>query len=351
MNVCHDTFGVTIDGEAIERFTLANDRGLELQAINYGGIITALCVPDRGGCPADIVLGFETLRDYERESPYFGAIIGRYANRIAQGQFSLDGVVHQLARNDGVHHLHGGLRGFDRRTWDAEPIENGAAVGVSFSRVSAAGEEQYPGALSVQVSYTLGHENEVAIEYTATTDAATVVNLTQHSYFDLSAGGSGTILDHVLMINGSYYTPVGSDLIPTGALVPVRDTPFDFLSPVPVGSRIATSDPQLAYGRGYDHNWVLDDAGQDTRLAATVHEASSGRTLDIWTSEPGIQLYTGNLLNVQRGKGGRRYPSRSGFCLETQHFPDSPSHPGFPSTVLRAEHVFRSRTVWKFGLK
>jgi aldose 1-epimerase len=342
-----DTFGAAAHGEAIDRFTIAND-SIELQTITYGGIITSLRVPDRSGARGDVVLGFDSLDAYERESPYFGAIIGRYANRIAFGRFTLDGLTHQLATNDGAHHLHGGWRGFDKRVWQANPFQRADCVGVRFSRVSESGEEQYPGALSAHVTYSIDQHPGVTIEYEATTSAATIVNMTQHTYFDLSAGAAQDVLDHVLMIRARSYTPVDATLIPTGVIAPVGETPFDFLAPHPIGLRIDADDAQLAYGGGYDHNWVLDDRRGD-RPAAMVQEPHSGRTLRVWTTEPGLQFYSGNRLNIAVGKNGRGYSPRAGFCLETQHFPDSPSHSSAPSTVLRPGQHFRSRTIWTFG--
>jgi aldose 1-epimerase len=341
-----DSYGATTNGEAIDRFTIAND-SIELQTITYGGIITSLRVPDRAGVSDDIVLGFDALEGYERASPYFGAIVGRYANRIAFGRFTLDGVTHQLATNEGAHHLHGGWRGFDKHVWQAAPFERADCAGVRFSRVSESGEEQYPGALRADVTYSIGQTPGITIEYEATTSAPTIVNMTQHSYFDLSAGAASDVLDHVLTIQARCYTPVDRALIPTGVIAPVDDTPFDFLAPRPIGLRIDADDMQLQYGAGYDHNWVLDDTGGD-RPAATVHEPRSGRTLTISTTEPGIQFYSGNRLNVPSGKSGRAYRPRTGFCLESQHFPDSPSYPQFPSTVLRPGQRFHSRTTWMF---
>ena len=348
MRVEQDGFGVTANGEAIDRFTIANDR-IELQAITYGGIITSLRVPDRSGVSADVVLGFDSLAGYERESPYFGAIIGRYANRIARGRFTLDGVTHHLATNDGAHHLHGGWRGFDKCVWQATPFETGDRAGVRFTRVSESGEEHYPGALTTDVTYSVNHSSRVTIDYEATASAPTIVNMTQHSYFDLSAGAAGDVLDHLLMIRAGAYTPVDAALIPTGVIAPVADTPFDFSAPRPIGLRIAAADAQLEYGAGYDHNWVLDRVTHDDGPAATVYEPRSGRTLAVWTNEPGLQFYSGNRLNVREGKKRRSYAPRTGFCLETQHYPDSPSHSQFPSTVLRPGQHFHSRTTWMFG--
>ena len=348
MTVEQDVFGVTRDGQRVDRFTIATADGRQLRAITYGATITSLLLPDRSGHYADVVLGCDTLVDYEAQSAYLGAVIGRYANRIACARISIDGVQHQLTANEGPHHLHGGRRGFDAHVWKARSFQSDTAAGVRFSRVSACGEENYPGTLVSGVTYTLDVHGAVRIDYEATTTAPTVVNLTQHSYFDLSGGTSGDVLDHVLTIAAARYTPVDADLIPTGALAPVRDTPFDFRTPCPIGSRIDVDHAQLRYGLGYDHNWVLDSVASPHPVAA-VYEPRSGRTLEIRTTEPGLQFYSGNRLAVRQAKGGREYRARNGFCLETQHFPDSPSHPHFPTTVVYPSHVMRSHTTWTFG--
>jgi aldose 1-epimerase len=347
VRVEQDGFGVTTNGEAIDRFPIAHDR-IELQTITYGGITTALRVPDRAGVSADVVVGFESLGSYERESAYFGAIIGRYANRIADGRLTRDGVTHQLATNDGAHHLHGGWRGFDTRVWQATPVQTADCAGVRFTRVSESGEEDYPDALSTDVTYSVNHCRRVTIDDEATTSAPTIVNMTQHSYVDLSAGAAADVLDHLLTIRACEYTTVDATLIPTGVIAPVVGTPFDFSAPRPIGQRIDAADRQLQCGGGYDHSWVLETVTDD-RPVATVSEPRSGGTLAVWTSEPGIQFYSGNRLNVRAGKERRAYAPRSGFCLETQHFPDSPSHSQFPSTVLRPGQCFHSRTTWMFG--
>ena len=329
-------------------FTLTNANGVELKAIGYGGIITSLKVPDRTGKLDDVVLGFERLDDYLKDHPFFGAIIGRYGNRIAKGQFRLDGQAYKLATNNGPNHLHGGTKGFDKVPWKVEPVGNNA---LTFSRVSADGEEGYPGNLRVQVTYTLTDKNELQVDYLATTDKATPVNLTQHSYFNLAGQASGDILGHQLMLNADRYTPVDETLIPTGKLAPVAGTPFDFTKPAAIGARINTADPQLKHGGGYDHNWVLNRKGQGLQLAARVLEPKTGRTMEISTTEPGIQFYSGNFLDgTLTGKGGAVYKHRTGFCLETQHFPDSPNQPSFPSTILKPGQEYRSRTVFTFGV-
>jgi aldose 1-epimerase len=341
-------FGTLPGGESVEIFTLTNANGVELKAIGYGGIITSLKVPDRSGKLDDIVLGFDRLDDYLKDHPFFGAIIGRYGNRIAKGQFTLDGQTYKLATNNGPNHLHGGTKGFDKVPWKVEPAGKNA---LTFSRVSADGEEGYPGNLRVQVTYTLTDKNELQVDYLATTDKATPVNLTQHSYFNLAGQASGDILGHQLMLNADRYTPVDETLIPTGKLAPVAGTPFDFTKPTAIGARINNADPQLKNGQGYDHNWVLNRKGAGLQLAARVIEPKTGRTMEISTTEPGIQFYSGNFLDGKlTGKGGAVYKHRTGFCLETQHFPDSPNQPSFPSTILKPGQEYRSRTVFTFGV-
>ena len=347
--VKREPFGQMPDGAAVEIFTLRNAAGVEVRAISYGGIITSLRVPDRSGTFDDIVLGFDRLDGYLKDPPFFGAIIGRYGNRIAKGQFTLDGATYELATNNGPNHLHGGNKGFDKVLWTAAPVEGKNAV--TFTRTSPDGEEGYPGNLQVQVTYTLTDQNELIVDYRATTDKATVVNLTQHSYFNLAGQASGDILGHELMLNADRYTPVDGTLIPTGELAPVEGTPFDFRTPTAIGARIGDADPQLKNGQGYDHNWVLNRSGDGLQLAARVVEPKTGRTLEVRTSEPGIQFYSGNFLDgTLTGKQGATYNHRTGFCLETQHFPDSPNHPNFPSTTLRPGEEYRTTTVFTFGV-
>ena len=347
--VKREPFGQMPDGAAVEIFTLRNAAGVEVRAISYGGIITFLRVPDRSGTFDDIVLGFDRLDGYLKDPPFFGAIIGRYGNRIAKGQFTLDGATYELATNNGPNHLHGGNKGFDKVLWTAAPVEGKNAV--TFTRTSPDGEEGYPGNLQVQVTYTLTDQNELIVDYRATTDKATVVNLTQHSYFNLAGQASGDILGHELMLNADRYTPVDGTLIPTGELAPVEGTPFDFRTPTAIGARIGDADPQLKNGQGYDHNWVLNRSGDGLQLAARVVEPKTGRTLEVRTSEPGIQFYSGNFLDgTLTGKQGATYNHRTGFCLETQHFPDSPNHPNFPSTTLRPGEEYRTTTVFTFGV-
>lgn len=342
-------FGTTADGTAVEAYTLENANGLELRAITYGGIITSLKVPDRNGVLGDVVLGFDSIDGYLKGHPFFGAIVGRYGNRIGKGRFVLDGHDYQLATNNGPNHLHGGLRGFDKQVWSAEILP--AKNTIAFRRTSADGEEGYPGNLVVEVVYALTDENKLIVNYRYSTDQATPVNLTQHSYFNLAGEGSGDILGHSMMLNADRYTPVDGTLIPTGELAPVAGTPFDFRQPVAIGARIDQNHPQLKNGQGYDHNWVLNKTGDELSLAALVTEPTSGRTLEVMTNEPGIQFYAGNFLDGKlTGKSGRPYPRRSGFCLETQHYPDSPNKPDFPSTIARPGQEYRTRTVFSFGV-
>jgi aldose 1-epimerase len=340
-----------VGGKPVEVFTLTNAAGTEVRAITFGGIITSWRVPDRRGQLADIVLGYDDPAAYVKDnSPYLGAIVGRYGNRIAKARFTLDGRTYPLAANNGVNHLHGGIQGFDKVLWQGEALRGG--TGVAFTRTSADGEEGYPGNLKARVTYTLTDKNELVVAYEATTDKPTVVNLTQHTYFNLAGQGTGNILGHVLRINGDRYTPVDETLIPTGELAPVDKTPFDFRQPTAIGARIQSEHPQIQFGRGYDHNWVLARSGAGLSLAAEVYEPTSGRTLQVQTTEPGVQFYAGNFLDgTITGKGGRVYQQRSGFCLETQHFPDSPNQPTFPSTTLRPGETYRSRTIFTTGTK
>lgn len=343
-------FGRTAEGQAVDLYTLTNQNGLEAAITNYGGIVVRLKTPDRSGQFADIVLGFDTLEDYLKGHPYFGAIIGRYGNRIAKGSFKLNGVEYKLATNNGENHLHGGLKGFDKVVWNARDVSTAEAPALELTYTSKDGEEGYPGTLHVTVVYTLTPANELKIDYAATTDKDTVVNLTNHSYFNLAGQGEGDILGHELMINASRFTPVDAGLIPTGELRSVEGTPFDFRKPVPIGARINQDDQQLKYGKGYDHNFVLDRTGDGLAFAARVTEPKSGRVMEVYTTEPGIQFYSGNFLDGSiKGKGGKVYQHRYGLCLETQHFPDSPNKPQFPSTVLKPGAKYQSTTVYRFS--
>ncbi|MBZ5488662.1 galactose mutarotase [Halomonas aquamarina] len=354
------TFGQLPDGREVESYRLTNANGVELQVINYGGTIVSLKVPDAEGNMDDIVLGFDSLDDYlsdtyQQANPYFGALIGRYGNRIAEGQFTLEGETYTLATNDGDNHLHGGEQGFDRVLWQAEPFENDAGTGLVLRHLSEDGEEGYPGELAVEVTYTLTDQDELIVDYQAETDKTTPINLTQHSYFNLKGEGNASILDHQLMLNADAFTPVSEALIPTGELRDVAGTPFDFTQATPIGERIDQDNDQLRFGQGYDHNFVLnrDDAEPgDLVMAARVWEPQSGRVLEIETTEPGIQFYSGNFLTGDLiGKNGQAYPQRSGFALETQHFPDSPNQDGFPSTLLQPGETYRSRTLFRFSVQ
>ena len=342
-------FGTLPDGTAIELFTVTNGHGVELRAMTYGAIILSLKVPDRAGALDDVVLGYDTAMDYVRNNaPHFGAVVGRYANRIAKARFTLDGQTFTLAANNGPNHLHGGPKGFDSVVWRGEALPNG----IAFTYVSADGEEGYPGRLSVRVTYTLTDRDELAVDYQATTDKPTVINLSQHTYFNLAGQAARDVLDHQLQLDADRYTPVDATLIPTGELAPVDGTPFDFRQPATIGSRIDAPHPQIQTGRGYDHNFVVNGQNGQLRHAARVVEPSTGRTLDVATTEPGVQFYSANFLDGSiTGKQGRAYRKRFGFCLETQHFPDAPNQPAFPSTVLRPGETFTSRTVFTFGVE
>jgi aldose 1-epimerase len=354
-SVTSTQFGATADGRSAELFTLTNRHGIQVRLTNYGGIITSLRTPDRSGQFDDIVLGYDSLAGYIRNSPYFGAIVGRYGNRIARGAFTLDGTTYRLAVNNGPNSLHGGLRGFDKVIWSAKPFQNAEGTGVALDYTSADMEEGFPGTLRSHVTYTLTDDDRLIVDYTATTDKATPVNLTQHSYWNLAGGAKRDILGHVLTINADSMTPVDSTLITTGEITSVSGTPFDFRTPTPIGARIdQRQDAQIRYGNGYDHNFVLNrgSAGPDALVhAARVAEPTSGRTLDIFTTEPGLQFYSGNFLDgTITGKGGAVYRFRYGLALETQHYPDSPNHPNFPSTILRPGQQYHTRTVFQFGV-
>jgi aldose 1-epimerase len=332
--------------------TLKNSRGMEVRAIPYGGIITSIRVPDRAGRLDDVVLGYDSAESYEKNNaPFMGAIIGRFGNRIAKGMFVLDGQTFRLATNNGPNHLHGGNKGFDKVVWASEEFRNADGTGVAFRYTSHDGEEGYPGTLTVRVTYTLTDKNELIVDYFATSDKPTPVNLTQHSYFNLT-GASRDVLDHEVTIDADRFTPVDANLIPTGILQPVAGTPLDFRQSAAIGSRIDQDDEQLKFAMGYDHNFVVNRSGEGLVHAARVFEPSTGRVLDVSTTEPGVQFYTGNFLDgTITGKSGRVYRRRFGFCLETQHFPDSPNQPQFPSTILRPGSEYRSRTVFAFSVK
>jgi len=343
-------FGKTPAGEEVVLYTLANSKGLEAAITTYGGIVVSLKAADRAGKAADVVLGFDTLEGYLKGHPYFGALIGRYGNRIAKGRFTLDGLAYKLAQNNGENHLHGGIKGFDKVVWTAREAAAQEGQSLALSYLSKDGEEGYPGNLSVTVTYTLTEANELQIGYQAATDKPTVLNLTNHSYFNLAGQGEGDILGHQVTINADRFTPVDAGLIPTGELRSVAGTPFDFRQPHAIGERINAADEQLKLGKGYDHNFVLNGAAGTLRLAARVVEPASGRVMEVLTTEPALQLYTGNFLDgTVTGKGGQAYHHRYGFCMETQHYPDSPNQPAFPSVVLRPGGRYQTTTVYRFG--
>lgn len=345
-------FGNAPGGVPVDLLTFANARGIELRVITWGGIIQSLRTPDRAGRLDDIVLGHDDVDGYGDSGAYVGALIGRYGNRIGGSRFTLDGVTHHLVANDGPNQLHGGARGFDKVTWEAMTFDRGDARGVIMNHVSPDGDQGYPGTLHARVTYTLSDSDELSVDYHATTDRPTPVNLTQHSYFNLGGGSGHDVLGHELTIHASRFTPVDGSLIPTGVLAPVTGTPFDFRTQAPIGLRIGADDEQIRRAGGYDHNFVLDRAGDGLVHAARLTDPDSGRTMDVHTTEPGMQFYSGNFLDgVVRGKGGRVHAYRSGLCLETQHFPDSPNQPDFPSTVLRPGKEYRSRTVFAFGVR
>jgi aldose 1-epimerase len=346
-----EPFGKTARQEPVDIYTLTNAKGAEVRIMTYGGTVVSLKVPDKTGKPGDVVLGYDNLEGYLKNNPYFGCIVGRYGNRIANASFTLDGKKYNLPKNDGDNTLHGGVNTLDKAVWKATEVRTKDAVGVSLSHVSKDGEEGFPGNLTLTVVYTLPiNRNELRIEYRATTDKPTVLNLTHHSYFNLA--GAGSILNTELMINADRFTPVGKGLIPTGELRSVKGTPLDFTKPVAIGERIDQTDPQLELGRGYDHNWILNNQGGRLGLAARAYDASSGRVMEVLTTEPGMQFYTGNFLDGSiTGKGGQVYTRRTGFCLETQHFPDSPNKPSFPSTELRPGGLYKTTTVYRFSVR
>ncbi len=340
-------FGKTPDGTAVSIYTLKNGKGMEARITNYGGIVVSLLVPDRNGKAGDVVLGYDNLEGYIRNNPYFGAIVGRYGNRIAKGRFTLDGHEYKLAVNNGPNSLHGGLRGFDKVVWDVRRAEGNL---LELHYLSKDGEEGYPGNLDVTVTYTLTPENELKIDYAATTDKPTVVNLTNHSYFNLAGQGNGNILDEVLMINADRFLPVDAGLIPTGELRSVAGTALDFRKPTVIGARINSDEEQMKLGGGYDHCFVLNRNGAGLSLAARLSDPKSGRVMEVLTTEPAIQFYTGNFLDgTITGKDGKVYPKRSALCLETEHYPDSPNQPAFPSVVVRPGGKYATTTVYRFS--
>ena len=342
-------FGKTADGTPVEIYTLRNSHGMEATIMTYGGTVTSLKVPDKNGKFGDVVLGYNQLPGYLTNSPFFGALIGRYGNRIAKGKFTLDGQTYTLATNNAPNHLHGGVKGFDKVVWTAKPVETFYGPGLELTYLSKDGEEGYPGSLSVKAIYAVTEKNELLVQFTATTDKDTICNLTHHSYFNLR--GSGDVLDHVVQINADKFTPTDSTAIPTGELKPVAGTPFDFRQPTAIGARIGeTNDEQIAFGKGYDHNWVLNKAPNELFLAARVFEPTTGRVMEVYTTSPGLQFYSGNFLDgTIKGKGGQVYQFRDGFCMEPQCFPDSPNHPNFPTTELKPGETYKNTIIYKFS--
>lgn len=343
------------DFSSIKLYKLKNKNGVEVHVTNFGAIITSILVPDRDGKMGDIALGYHDVSGYINavDKPYFGAIVGRYGNRIANGKFTIDGEEYKLATNNGPNALHGGVIGFDKVVWDAEAKASAGEQQVILKYLAKDREEGYPGNLQVQVTYTLNDQNQLLVDYHATTDKATPVNLTQHTYFNLRGEGNGDILGHELTLNASHYTPVNETMIPTGELAPVAGTPFDFRKPKAIGRDIEQENEQLRFGAGFDHNWVLDGVAKDQlRMAAEVYEPTTGRVMTITTTEPGIQFYCGNFLDGRlRGKSGQAYVHRGGFCLETQHFPDSPNQPKFPTTILKPGQTYQTQTVFSFSAR
>jgi len=351
--ITKESFGKTADGQSVDIYTLTNRHGMKARITNYGGIVVSLTAPDREGKYADVVLGYNDLDTYMKPPfPYFGALIGRYGNRIAKGRFTLDGVEYKLAVNNGENSLHGGLKGFDKVVWTGSEAKSTAGPALALSYLSKDGEEGYPGNLQVRVVYTLTNNDELKIDYHATTDKDTVLNLTHHGYFNLAGEGNGDILNHRLVIKASRFLPTDAGAIPTGELRPVAGTPFDFLTAKAIGSRINQDDEQIKIGNGYDHTWVINGLMGKLRQAAVAFEPTTGRVMEVWTTEPGVQFYTGNYLDgTAIGKSGKPYARRTGFCLETQHYPDSPNHPKFPTTTLKKGQAFNSTTIYKFSAR
>jgi aldose 1-epimerase len=346
--ISEEPFGKTPDGKPVQIYTLRNPGGIEARICTYGGIVVSLKAPDRNGRMQDVVLGYDNLAAYIKRNPYFGALVGRFANRIANAKFTLDEKTYTLAANNGANALHGGLKGFDKVVWDSRSVIRAEGATLELTYFSKDGEEGYPGNMNVKAVYTVTKDNALRLDYTATTDKDTIINLSQHSYFNLAGGGD--VLNHEVVINADKFTPVDSTQIPTGELRPVEGTPFDFRQPHKIGERIHDPDPQLQVSKGYDHNWVINKGTNDLMLVARVTEATSGRALEVLSTEPGLQLYTGNNLNgTITGKDGRVYQAYGAFCMEPQHFPDSPNQPKFPSTVLKPGKAFHSTIIYKFS--
>jgi aldose 1-epimerase len=345
------SFGKTKSGAPVTCFTLDNGRGLRADVIDYGATVVRLFTPDRKSRPADVALGFNTIGEYEKLSPFFGCVVGRFANRIAGGRYRIGTKMYDAAINNGPNSLHGGNVGFDKAVWDAQPLIRDGQPGIRFHHVSPDGDEGYPGRLEVVMYYWLTKKNGLVIDYRATTDKPTILNLTNHSYFNLKGEGKGDILDHELRLNAGHFTPVDENLIPTGAIAPVKGTPFDFTRRHTIGERVKADDEQLRRGNGYDHNFVLDSQDGSFAKAAEVTEPRSGRTMQVFTTEPGVQLYIGNFLDGPVGKSGKPYNFRNGFCLECQHFPDSPNQKHFPTTLLRKDEIYSQVTEYRFSAK
>ena len=349
MPISHQPYGITGDGQPVTLYTLSNESGVSVDVLNYGGIIQAIHAPDRAGNLADICLGFDSLDAYLAPHPFFGVLVGRFANRIGKARFSLDGAKIALARNNGVNHLHGGIHGFDKKIWQTGPFQNSDVCGLRLAYTSWDGEENYPGTLNAQVTYTLTG-NELRIDYTATTDKATILNLTNHAYFNLA--GQGDILGHRIQLHADFFTPIDDTLITTGEIRAVDGTPLDLRQPTVIGAAIDAADAQIGFGGGYDHNFVVRGTPGALRPAARVTEPTTGRVLEVETTQPGVQFYSGNMMPAAlAGKSGLIYPRRGGFCLETQHFPDSPNKPQFPSPVLRPGQRYEQTTVFRFGVE
>ena len=351
-NVKKQAYGKMPDGTAVELYTLANPNGMQAEIITYGGIVVSLTAPDRAGKYGDVVLGMADLPGYLKETTFFGALIGRYGNRIGHGQFKLEGKTYNLPKNDGDNTLHGGPQGFDKHVWTAKEATGADGPALELTYVSKDGEMGFPGTLTARVVYTLTPKNELKIDYTATTDKPTVLNLTNHSYFNLAGQGEGDILQHQVTLYADRFTPIDKGLIPTGELKAVKGTPFDFTASTAIGARIGQNDQQLQFGKGYDHNWVLNKGNGGLTKGAEVYEPKTGRVMEVWTTEPGLQFYTGNFLDgTLHGKAGKVYPFRSGFCMETQHYPDSPNKPNFPSTELKPGATYRTTTLYRFSAR
>lgn len=349
MKITKASFGALKDGSQVDLYTMTNDNGMVVQITNYGGIITSIKVPDNKGNIDEVTLGYDNLDSYVKRNPFFGAIVGRYGNRIANGEFTIDGTTYPLVKNNGPNHLHGGTIGFDKVVWAAKELNKNDLVGIELEYTSKDMEEGYPGTLQTKVVYTLNNENELKIEYLAETDKATHVNLTNHAYFNLKDGGATQHTEHIIKINADFITPVDETLIPTGELMSVEGTPFDFRQPTAIGDRIDAADEQIQFGGGYDHNFVINGKAGELRLCAEVKEPTSGRIMQVFSTEPGVQFYTGNFLGSIAGIGGKVYQKRHGFCLETQHYPNTPNQPEFPTTLLRPGKIYKTTTVFRFA--